>query len=296
MKKFFLTFIVLLTSVLGFAQSETGEKETVYIDYFSNSSNIKSSYVETLRTKIIEGLTATQRINVIDVASNEILKEEAKRRQETSAMGDVTARKEEMSTLGAGFLIQGHVTSLISTKKTTDEGKVYYESIVKFTLKVIKASTGTLKATESFENKEREDTYDLSIAKCLNLPSYMMKDFVDRQFKVQGEIIQFKDLNKKGNKAESVYINLGEARGVQEGQPFIVYNVVDIAGELSKEEVGRIKVSKVMSANRSICKVTKGGEKIYKLLQGIAETGSNSKLIIESDEESLVEGFTNIFK
>lgn len=290
MRKILFGLMLLAVSAFGFAQSETGEKETVYIDYFTKSNDVNSSDVESLRSKVIEGMTVTQRVQVIDVSSNDVLKTEALRRQETSAMGDETARKEEMATLGAGSLIQGHVTSLVTTKKTYSDGKVYYESVVNFTLKVVDASTGTLRATESFENKATGDTGDLSVVECLDLPSYMMRDFMDKYFKVKGYIVQVKDLNKKSTKAESVYINLGSARGIQEGQAFIVYNVVDIAGELSNEEVGRVKVSQVMSANRSVCKVTKGGDKILEIMQNNAQNGIDSKLIIESDKDSLFGG------
>ena len=51
------------------------------------------------------------RVELIDVDSNEALKTEAKRRQEASAMGDAVCRSEVMTTLGAQYLIQGNITS-----------------------------------------------------------------------------------------------------------------------------------------------------------------------------------------
>lgn len=298
MKRTFLSLMFLMAFIACFAQSETGEKETVYIDYFTKSSDVNSSDVETLRNKIIEGITATQRVTVIDVASNEILKAEALRRQETSAMGDATARKEEMSTLGAGSLIQGHVTSLVTTKGKDDDGKVFYESIVKFTIKIVDASTGTLKTTESFENNGKSQNKEKSIVKCLDISSYNMETLVEKNFKLEGVIIAVKDIKgKKGKeKAETVYINIGSARGVKEGQPFNVYECVDIAGELSYEEIGRVTVSEIMSPNRSVCKVKKGGDRIQKFLKDNAENGGDAKLVIKSDGTNLGEDFVNIFK
>lgn len=289
MKRTFLSLMLLMAFVACFAQSETGEKETVYIDYFTKSSDVSSSDVETLRNKIIEGITATQRVTVIDVASNEILKAEALRRQETSAMGDATARKEEMSTLGAGSLIQGHVTSLVTTKGKDDDGKVFYESIVKFTIKIVDASTGTLNATESFENKGKSQNKAKSIVKCLDISSYEMETFVENYFKLKGYVIQVKEQNKKKTKAVSLYINLGSARGIQKGQFFNVYEAVDIAGEISYEKIGRIVTTEIMGQNRSVCKVRKGGDKILNFLKKVAETGSDEKLIIKSDVPGLLE-------
>lgn len=270
-----------------FAQSETGGKETVYIDYFTKSSDVNSSDVETLRNKIIEGITATQRVKVIDVASNEILRTEALRRQETSAMGDVTARKEEMSTLGAGSLIQGHVTSLITTRKKDSDGNVSYESTVKFTIKVVDASNGTLSATESFDNLGIDDTAETSVARCLDISNTSINKFVQKYFKVEGTIVQLKDVKeKKGKKmAETVYINLGSANGVKKGQDFIVYEIVNINGTLGEQEIGSIKISQIMSESLSLCKVgKKGGDRILEIMQECATGDNGAKIVIRTKE------------
>ena len=39
---------------------------------------------------------------------------------------------------------------------------------------------------------------------------------------------------------------------------------MDIAGELSLKEVGRLNVKEVLSGTRSLCTVSKGGEEIMK--------------------------------
>lgn len=285
MKRTFLNLMLLVASIACFAQSETAGKETVYIDYFTKSSNVKSSNVETLRNKIIEGFSATQRVKVIDVASNEILKAEALRRQETSAMGDATARKEEMSTLGAGSLIQGHVASIITTRKKNSEGKVSYESTVKFTIKVVDASTGTLSATESFENLGIDDTEETSVARCLDISKASINKFVQKYFKVEGTIVQVKDVKeKKGKKmAETVYINLGSANGVKNGQSFTVYEIVNIAGTLGEQEIGSVKVSQIMSESLSLCKVgKKGGDRIFDIMQEGAGNDNGPKIVIRT--------------
>lgn len=290
MKRTFLNLMLLVASIACFAQSETTGKETVYIDYFSKSSDVNSSDVETLRNKIIEGITATQRVKVIDVASNEILKAEALRRQETSAMGDETARKEEMSTLGAGSLIQGHVASIITTRKKNSEGKVSYESTVKFTIKIVDASTGTLSATESFDNLGIDDTAETSVARCLDISNASINKFVQKYFKVEGTIVQVKDVKeKKGKKmAETVYINLGSANGVKKGQSFTVYEIVNIVGTLGEQEIGSIKVSQIMSENLSLCEVgKKGGDRIFEIMQESATNNNEPKIVIRTKDVSI---------
>lgn len=273
-----------------FAQSETAGKETVYIDYFTKSSDVNSSDVETLRNKIIEGFSATQRVTVIDVASNEILKAEALRRQESSAMGDATARKEEMSTLGAGSLIQGHVASIITTRKKDSDGNVSYESTVKFTIKIVDASTGTLTATESFDNLGIDDTAETSVARCLDISNASINKFVQKYFKVEGTIVQVKDVKeKKGKKmAETVYINLGTANGVKKGQAFAVYEIVNVAGTMGEQVIGSIKVSQIMSESLSLCKVgKKGGDRIFDIMQEGAASDNGPKIVIRTKDTTI---------
>ena len=82
-----------------------------------------------------------------------------------------------------------------------------------------------------------------------------MDDFVDEYFKMKGTIVQIESTKK--DKAQTVYIDLGTKRGVQKGQKFIVYIEMDIAGELSLKEVGRLNVKEVLSGTRSLCTVRK---------------------------------------
>ena len=129
MKKILLLFSICLISMLGYAQTNEDGKESVYIDYFSRPGSINNILAEALRNKIIEGIQEMNRVVLIDVDSNEALKTEARRRQEASAMGDVVARSEAMTTLGAKYLIQGNITSMQGIKKTDSKGKPYYTLI-----------------------------------------------------------------------------------------------------------------------------------------------------------------------
>ena len=61
-----------------------------------------------------------------------------------------------------------------------------------------------------------------------------------------------------------MYIDLGSARGIVKGQKFSVYLETDIAGEIARTEIGSLNAEEVLSANRTLCKVTKGGEEVLK--------------------------------
>ena len=105
MKKILLLFSICLIPMLGYAQTDENGKERVYIDYFSRPGTISNILAEALRNKVIEGIQKMDRVELIDVDSNEALKTEAKRRQEASAMGDAVCRSEVMTTLGAQYFI-----------------------------------------------------------------------------------------------------------------------------------------------------------------------------------------------
>lgn len=286
MKKILLAIMFGVMALCTYAQSNVEGKEKVYIDYFSHSRDISNTMAEALRSKVIEGIHEMNRVVLIDVASDEALKKEALRRQEESAMGDVTARSEEMKTLGARYLIQGQISSMTATRKKDDDGKIYYKGSVSYTLKVVDPSDGTLKGTQTFTHEGltggRGDTSEEAILKTLDYVKLSMDDFVDEYFKIEGTIVQIEEVKNK--KAKTVYIDLGKAKGVLESQKFLVYAEVDIAGEISRKEIGQLNVKEVLSAGRSLCKVTKGGEEIFNLNQ------EGTKLIVVSRKQTFMGG------
>ena len=263
MKRILLLLSICLIPMLSFAQTEENEKERVYIDYFSRPTTIKPILAEALRNKVIEGIQEMERVVLIDVDSDEALKNEAKRRQEASAMGDVVSRSEEMTTLGAQYLIQGNITSMEALQKTDSKGKIGTKA---FSHEGLTGSTG--------------DTPDEAIIKTLDYAKISMDDFVNEYFKIEGTIVQVESTKK--DKAQTVYIDLGTKRGIKKSQKFRVYIEMDIAGELSLKEVGRLNVKEVLSGTRSLCTVSKGGEEIMKA------TREEKKLIVISRPDTFL--------
>lgn len=284
MKKVLLLLAICLIPMAGYAQADESGKERVYIDYFSRPNTINNTLAEALRNKVIEGIQEIDRVILIDVASNETLKAEAQRRQEASAMGDVISRSEEMTTLGAQYLIQGNITSMQGIQKTDSKGKTYYQGSVSYTLKIVDPSNGTLIGTKAFEHSgltgNTGSTPDEAILKTLDYAKISMDDFVNEYFKIKGTIVQVESTKKE--KAQTVYIDLGTKRGVKKGQKFRVYIEMDIAGELSLKEVGRLNVKEVLSGTRSLCSVNKGGEDIMKA------TKEEKKLIVISRPDTFL--------
>ena len=86
MKKILLLFSICLIQTKAMHKPMKTVKKRVYIDYFSRPGTISNILAEALRNKVIEGIQKMDRVELIDVDSNEALKTEAKRRQEASAM------------------------------------------------------------------------------------------------------------------------------------------------------------------------------------------------------------------
>ena len=283
MKKFVILLLCLWGISFALCAQENTEKAVVYVEYFSNPKRIDSGLVEVLRGNMIQGIQETNRVVLVDVASQSSLANEEERRKVESAMSDVSALTAEMRTLGAQYIITGEVTSMAATRQTLSSGSVYYKGSVHWTIKVIDAATGTLKATKTFAHEgltgSTGDTQNAAIASTCSYAKISMEDFVDDTFPIEGQILKIETLTKKNDKAETVYIDLGSARGIAKKQKFTVYIEVDIAGELSRKEIGSLSAQEVLSAKRTLCKVTKGGDKV------LEASKAGQKLVVVSRKE-----------
>lgn len=284
------TLMLTLSWLLGFftMYGQVKEKPVVFVDYFDTPSNANKALIETLRGKVIEGIQETQRLQVIDVASHAELKDEAERRKSESAMGDITARTSEMRTLGADYIITGTIATMTATEQRDSDNKLYYKGSIHWTIKVIDAATGTLKTTQTFDHSgftgSRGDTRDEAIAKTCDYAKNSMDNFVNETFPIEGLILKVETVKK--DKAQTVYIDLGNAQGVTDGQRFNVFLETDIAGEIGRTEIGALSAKEVVSAQRTLCKVTKGGKEIQEAFQ------KGQKLIVISRKGTVIDSFT----
>lgn len=153
---------------------------------------------------------------------------------------------------------------------------------------MIDAATGTLKTTQTFDHSgftgSRGDTRDEAIAKTCDYAKNSMDNFVNETFPIEGLILKVETVKK--DKAQTVYIDLGNAQGVTDGQRFNVFLETDIAGEIGRTEIGALSAKEVVSAQRTLCKVTKGGKEIQEAFQ------KGQKLIVISRKGTVIDSFT----
>lgn len=263
MKKIVCSIATALMCLCAYAQ-----KPVVVVDYFTSPSCTDAG-VSALRGHVIAGLTATNRVNLIDVETEASLSLEADRRSSEMAMEDQTARLGAMKTLGANYIVTGVASKIGADKRVTDEGSVYYNGNVVYSLKVVNAEDGTLVGAESYTYSDLTgstgSTSEEATVSTLRKAEKDMKVFVSKYFKVKGVIVEMGEM--KGGKAKNCYISLGAASGVEKGQKCEVFEVKTIAGREAETQIGVLSIEEVMADDLSNCKFVSGAKEIVAAFQ-----------------------------
>lgn len=282
---------VILAFTASFASFAQVTKPVVKVEGFAYSSAFSQAEANTVRNNVIQSLQATKRIIVVDLQQQNAVKAEAERRKSESAMNDDHAVA-EITQLNANFLIKGTLNSIDtkSEQRKSYDGKMYtqWSSSLNYTVQLIDPSTGATIGSYNYTSTgSSTDGAASSRADAVNGSSANMKKFIEEAFPVKGTIVQVADGDAK--KAKTVYINLGNDNGIQKGQKFVVYAVVDIAGEKSEKEIGTLTAVEVMSATRTLCKVNEGGNAI------VENMTSNVEMTIKSRAKKGLFGDSGIF-
>ena len=263
MKKLLLSATLsIVASLACFAQVT---KQVVNVQGFTYSSDFSQIEATTVRNNVIQSLQSTNRIIVVDLLQQEAVKAEAERRKSEAAMNDEHAVA-DITQLNANYLLKGTLNSIRTTKKTgkdylKNEEYIYWETELTYTIQLINPATGATQSSYTYASSAisrvgaTDSRNDAVVGSSTN-----MKKFIEEAFPVKGTIVQVSEGDAK--KAKKVYINLGNDQGIQKGQKFIVYSVIDIAGEKSEKEVGTLTAVEVMGATRTLCKVNNGGDVI----------------------------------
>ena len=278
MKKIFRTLLFVACAMISVSvnaqeEEQAAGKPNVFIDYFYRPAGVSVSWAENLRGSIIEGISATGRVELIDAASREALKlEEDRRNSENVVSGGDMERLKVMTTEGANYLITGTITSMATEKKKLDSGSIYYGATCAYTLKVINPANGKLISTKTFKhgdgitNMANGDTQDEAIAKVCRQAIKAVSELVEEAFKVQGVILEISEVKK--DEAKEVYISIGSDHGVGEDAMFSACIERTVAGRKSTKEIGELKVKNVEGGDLTLCEVKKGGKEIKSAIDG----------------------------
>ncbi|MBR1933885.1 MAG: hypothetical protein IJ841_09395 [Prevotella sp.] len=240
MKKIF-SFVAMMLLVCAGAMAQ--DKKGVAVEELTYNSSIGTNWVEVLRNNIISGITATGRVNVVDVKSLSSLP---------------TVKEERMGALaeaGVDAVLSGHFNSL---KSALDKDGKYWTCTANYTLTLTDVG-GAVIATTPYENSWLVgDNSTDAINKCLEKTVKDMKKFVDDNFKAEATIKQLDQVDaKKGVK--TAYVTIGSNAGIAAGQMFDIFEEVEIAGEKATKQIGDAKAQEVVSGTLTLVKINKGG-------------------------------------
>lgn len=173
---------------------------------------------------------------------------------------------------GKALIADGTIAniSVVSKTETTKDSKgvkhanTTYRSNVSVTVNLKDPADGSVVNSHTFTIAD-SDLYWMSsgekaVTNALERLTARVAEYYNKMFPLHASIIE-KGESKK-DKQKEVYIDLGQQDGVYKGMQFDVFVAKTIAGKEAKTQIGRLKIEEVEGDEISLCKVTKGGDKI----------------------------------
>lgn len=303
MKKIGLNLLFLLSFVL-FAHAQEGKyrKPVVVVNYFNKSSEIKAGDCELARNAVLASLSKFYRLRVVDVETESSIDEETKRRLKESALADELARSGQMKQLGADYILEGHISKLETQRKKDSKGNITYEGTMAYTIKVVSTVDGTVVFTNNYApsvgSRKTEAEAKTDVLKKAEVDC----NLIENVFPLNGTLIELDYTEKKG-KMKTCYVNLGTAHGVAEGTFLDVKSVVNKAGREVYEDIGVLKIEKILAEDLSECSVVSNGKELLEAIkQYIVKKTTDEKnakpLLVSSrcDTGNLIKDLIHIFK
>jgi curli biogenesis system outer membrane secretion channel CsgG len=274
MKKIILSIALIAgLNFVASAQEKTGVgiMPFTYVQGAASAQNVNS-----IQETVINAFVKTKRFNIVDRSKMDALKKE-KDLQKSEDFIDGSVIEQGVS-LGANFLISGHVISAQAERMetapdaTTGQVTVSYKAKLSIQLKVIDVATGQVVTAETIEPKGGSSfggmmgvgpsSPEAAITKAIKEIEGKVDDFVNKNFPATFPIVEIQEKDSKGN-ATKIMIAGGSAFNLQKGQKLKVVEVsiLDVNGKQleRKKELGELKITKVEDENFSTCSVISGG-------------------------------------
>lgn len=239
-----LAFMLCLTPV--FAQ-----KHSVVLGNVSGSES--QQWVMMLKSSILQGLTSTGRIDVIDG-------------QSVSGLSANTAEAlVQLKSTGAEYLLEAQLES-INVESDYINNKTLYKAKTQYAYQLYSIADGsTVYSNRDYHYGNSTQDRNAAITDSFGLVDNEIVSMVNNVFRVTGEIKAINETHpKKG--IVSVYLGAGANDGVAKGNIFEIFKIMDVAGEKITEKIGEMKVEEVKTGSLSLCKVTKGGKELQDCL------------------------------
>ena len=295
-------FLFLFIALFAHAQEGKYRKPVVVVNYFNKSSEIKSGDCELARNAVLASLSNYPRLRIVDVETESSIDQETKRRLKEEALADELARSGQMKQLGADYILEGFVSKLETQSKKDSEGKISYKGQVAYTIKVVSTENGTVAFSNNYTASSGScDTEAEARTKALK-DAAVTCEMIEAVFPLNGILVD-QDYTEKKGKMKTCYVTLGSIHGVVEGVFLDVRKSKNIASRTVYEEVGVLKVEKVLADDLSECSVVSNGKEIleatkeYTKMKTINEEAAKPLLVSSRcDTGNLFKDIIHIFK
>lgn len=295
---FFLLFFVLFAH----AQESKYRKPVVVVNYFNKSSEIKAGDCELARNAVLASLSKFPRLRVIDVETEASIDEETKRRLKESALADELARSGQMKQLGADYILEGFISKLEAQREKDSKGNITYDGKMAYTIKVVSTKDGTVVFSNNYTASDSSCKTEAEAKTNALKKATVTCDMIENVFPLNGTLIELDYTEKKG-KMKTCYVSLGSAHGVAEGTFLDVKSVVNKAGREVYEDIGVLKIEKILAEDLSECSVVSNGKELLAAIkQYIMKKTTDEKnakpLLVNSrcDTGNLIKDLIHIFK
>lgn len=271
LKKFILGCAALAFTVAAAAQEG---KPRMYINNFTFAEGVTEANGTAVYQAVIAGINSTKRFEVATEGMESALSQEIARRSSEAAMHDAKTRNEVLMAAGCQYVMDGNVIKCDIETTVLEDGSKLYNCILSYSLTVAEVATSTTVATEKFDSKSGIFTGSITsasspeqaIANEVGRIEKAMERFVVNNFPIEGILVP-SDYEVKKDKLVTCYIDLGSEQGVKVGDLFIVKAPKVVLGNVTYNEIGRLKVSEVVAGSISQCKVTTGPKEIFMAIE-----------------------------
>jgi curli biogenesis system outer membrane secretion channel CsgG len=268
---------IIMIVLIGFSIKSNSQTDKISVgilpfSYVSSSASYEN--VISIQESVTNSFVKTKRFAIVDRSKMDSLKKEKELQKGEDFMdGSVI---EQGKSIGAQFLISGHVVSAQAEEMRADDGKgnveITYKAKLVISLKVIDIESGQVTNSETIEPKAGSSIMGMigmgasspqaAIAKSMKSIQEKIDAFVKNNFPVVFAVVEIQEKDSKGA-ATKILIAGGSDFGLTKGTKLKIIEVVEmnVAGKKikRKKEVGEIKIVKVEDENFSICEVRSGG-------------------------------------
>lgn len=259
MKRSITLLICIVSSLISYSQT-ADLKPVVGVSEFT--SEVDSKYSSAVAEKVVQVVTNTKRVTVVDRTSYDKIKKELEFQKTEAFLDSKNTVKQEVA-LAAQNMIVGHIVKMsIYSMKNSDGSINGYKSSVAFTIKVNDVETGKTTEAKSFQTDVSPLMLspESAVTEALKSIEKDLTEYFTKAFPLKTKIIKI--ITTKKESAAVVLIVGGKTFGFKEGDKLIVEKIEMLDGKPYPTQIGELKITNMAGEDFSECNVSDGGKEI----------------------------------